>query len=280
MAYEFRDGQSIAPRALELLEDCLRIDGTDGAEYRAILATRLGFLRHVAPDWVDRIADLLLGPTAPEGLAQVTADLAIKWSQPNRWLLEHYRSLVRDAVARGVDNALNHLLIAMLWHVPGYAVDENLAFLRPSPSLLSKAGEMLGRLLRHGDPHDDHIACALEFWDAAIATKEPAGLVGFGWMTEVANLSDTNWAEHTLSTLAITSGRLDWSHKAAERAGALPPSPTTLAIMNHLVRGASDEWDRRGNIERAVALHNAGSALAGTPEYQRLRTTLLERNAL
>jgi hypothetical protein len=279
-AHEFRVSQSISPRALELLEECLSVGGTDGAEYRAILATRLGFLRRVAPDWVDRVADLLLGSAAPEGLAQVTADLAIKWSQPNRWLLEHYRPLVRDAVARGVDNALDHLLIAMLWHVPGYAVDENLAFLRLSPSLLSKAGEMLGRLLRHGDPDDDHIACALEFWDAAIATKNPAGLVGFGWMTEVAKLNDLSWAERTLSTLAITGGHLDWSHQAAERAGALPPSPTTLAIMNHLVRGASDEWDRRGNIERAVALLKAGSALAGTPEYRRLRTTLLERNAL
>lgn len=264
VAYQFRVHESISPRALELLEDCLRIDGTDGAEHRAILATRLGLLRYVAPEWVDRVADLLFGPEAPEGLAQVTADLAVKWSQPNRWLLERYRSLVRDAVVRGVENALDHLLIAMLWHVPGYAPEENLAFLQQYPSLLSKAGEILGRLLRHGDPGDEHIGTALEFWDAAIATKKREGLGGFGWMTEVKRLDDTKWAERTLRTLAVTRGRLDWSHKVAERAGTLPPSPTTLAIMNHLIRGASDEWDRRGNIERAVALLKAASALAGT----------------
>jgi hypothetical protein len=50
--------------------------------------------------------------------------------------------------------------------------------------------------------------------------------------------------------------------------------------MNSLVRGASDEWDRRGNIERAVDLLRASDSLAATPEYERLRTTLLERGAL
>jgi hypothetical protein len=280
MAYESRVGQGVRPRALELLEDCLRIDGPDGAEHRAILATRLGFLRYIAPEWVDRVAVLLLGSDAPEGLAQVTADLAIKWSRPNRWLLEHYRPLVRDAVVRGVGHALDHLLIAMLWHVPGYAIEENLAFLRHPPSLLSDAGEVLGRLLRPGGADEDHIASALAFWDAAIATKKREGLAGFGWMAEVDQLDDDIWAERVLSTLAVTGGRVDGSHRVAERVGGLPATPPTLAIMNHLVRGAADEWDRRGNIERAVALLEGGSALASTPEYERLRTTLLERNAL
>jgi len=279
MAYQSRAGQGVSPKALELLEDCLRIDGPDGAEHRAILATRLGFLRYIAPEWVDQVTELLLGSAAPEGLAQLTADLAIKWSRPNRWLLEHYRPLVRDAVGRDVDHALDHLLIAMLWGVPGYDVEDNVTFLRRPPSLLSKSGEALGRLLRHGEADDSHIACALVFWNAAIATKEQEGLEGFGWLAEVDKLDNDTWAERTLSTLAVTGGRIDWSHKVGERVAALPASATTLAVMNHLVRGASDEWDRRRNIERAVALLHAGSALASTPEYERLRTTLLERNA-
>jgi hypothetical protein len=57
-------------------------------------------------------------------------------------------------------------------------------------------------------------------------------------------------------------------------------STTTLAIMNSLVRGTSDEWDRRGNIERAVEVLRSADQLAETPEYERLRTTLLERGAL
>jgi hypothetical protein len=280
MAHEFRSTGSVWPSAFALLVDALRVEVSDGAEHRAIIATRLGFLRHVAAEWVDEVAGLLLGADAPEGLAQVTADLAIKWGRPNRWLFEHYRALVRNAVSRDVDHALEHLLIAMFWDVPGYSVEDNISFLRQSPSQLSTAGEMLGRLLRHGDADESHVACGLIFWDAAISTREPDALPGFGWLAEVENLADEPWANRTMATLAVTGGRIDWSHKVAERAASLAPSTTTLAIMNSLVRGASDEWDRRGNIERAVDLLRASGALAATPEYERLRTTLLERGAL
>src|SRR5918997_1068484 len=108
MAYEFRQGRTVRPASLELLEQCLRIAGSDGAEHRAIIATRLRLLRRIAPDWMDQVNNLLFGAEAPEGLAQVTADAAIRWSQPNRWLLEHQRPLVRDAVGRNVDQALDH----------------------------------------------------------------------------------------------------------------------------------------------------------------------------
>lgn len=280
MAYEFRSTGSSRPDAVALLEDALRLEGSDGAEHRAIIATRLGFLRHIASEWVDQVAGLLFGADAPEGLAQVTADLAIKWSRPNRWFLENYRHLVRNAVSRNVDQALEHILIAMLWGVPGYGVEDNISFLRQSPPLLSKAGEMLGRLLRHDDVNEDHIALGLTFWDAAISTKEPNALAGFGWFAEVEKLADEVWASRTVATLTVTGGRMDWSHKVAERAASFAPTTTTLAIMNYLVRGASEDWDRRRNIERAVDLLRASDDLAATPEYQRLRTTLLERGAL
>lgn len=279
MAYEVRAGAEVRPDALLLLEDCLRVEGQDGAEYRAIVATRLGFLRHIAPTWLDGIASLLFGQEAPAELAQTTADLAIKWSRPNRWLLERFRPLVRDAVAREIDHALEHLLAAMLWQVTGYGVNDNVTFLRQSPALLSNAGETLGRILSHGDADGGHIACAVTFWDAAIGTNDAAALAGFGWMAEIENLDADDWAEHTAKTLTITHGRIDWSHKVAERATELAPSTTTLDIMNHLVRGATDEWDRRGNIERAATLLRTADNLAGTPAHERLRTTLLERGA-
>lgn len=279
MAHEFRSTGTVRPSAFALLEDALRVEGSDGAEHRAIIATRLGFLRHVAAEWVDEGAGLLFGADAPEGLAQVTADLAIKWGRPNRWLFECYRSLVRNAVSRDVDHALEHLLIAMLWAVQGYSVEDNISFLQQSPPQLSKAGEMLGRLLRHGDADEAQVACGVTFWDAAISTKSGA-LLGFGWLAEVENLADETWASRTMATLAVTGGDIDWSHKVSERAASRAPSTTTLAIMNSLVRGASDEWDRRGNVERAVELLRASDALAATPEYERLRTTLLERGVL
>lgn len=280
MAQEFRLTGAVRPAAFELLEEALCLEGSDGAEHRAIIATRLGFLRHIAPQWVDDIADLMLGDAAPPGLAQVTADLAIKWGRPNRWLFERYRPLVRDAVSRRVDHALDHLMIAMLWDVPGYSVEENAAFLGQSPALLSDAGEVVGRLLRHEDADAEHIAGAVTFWDAAIATGDADAMAGFGWLAEAENLDGDVWASRTMATLALTGGRIDWAHKVAERAASLEASTTTLAIMNSLIRGSSDEWDRRGNIERAVGLIRSAGHLAGTAEYERLRTTLLERGAL
>jgi len=66
----------------------------------------------------------------------------------------------------------------MLWGVPGYSVDENAAFLRRLPELLSKAGESLGRLLRQGDAEDAHIA---------VATSLDAP---FNWIGAPSNVSD------------------------------------------------------------------------------------------
>ena len=280
MAHEFRSSEAVRPAAFELLEEALRLEGTDGAEHRAIIATRLGFLRHIAPQWADDVADLMFGDAAPPGLAQVTADLAVKWGRPNRWLFERYRPLLRDAVSRDVNNALNHLMIAMLWSVPGYSVEQNIAFLRQTPALLSSSGEALGRLLRHDDADEESIATAIRFWDAANATTDADALAGFGWLAEVEQLDDDMWASRTMATLAVTAGRLDWSQKVAERAASLEPSATTLTIMNSLIRGASDQWARRRSIERAVDLIRSADELDGTPEYGRLRTTLLERGAL
>jgi hypothetical protein len=280
MAHEFRSKGQVRPAAFGLLEEALHLGGRNGAEHRAIIATRLGFLRHISQSWVDDHDSLLFGSDAPDGLAQVTADLAVKWSRPHPWLLEHHRNLTYDAVSRGVRHALDHLLIAMLWAIPGYAVQDNVSFLRRTPVLLSAAGETLGRLLREPDAEDEHVGVSVSFWDAAIATRTPGGLEGFGWMAEVEKMDDNTWASRTLETLVATGGRIDWSHKVAERAASLTPSTTTLAIMNHLVRGASDDWDRRGNIEHAVALLAAADDLSATPEYQRLRTMLLERGVL
>ncbi len=280
MAQEFRLTGAARSAAFELLEEALGLEGSDGAEHRAIIATRLGFLRHIAPQWVDDVADLMLGDAAPPGLAQVTTDLAIKWGRPNRWLFERYRSLLRDSVSRSVDQALDHLMIAMLWAITGYSVEENVAFLRQTSALLSDAGKVLGRLLRHDDADAGHIATAVSFWDAAIATADADSLAGFGWLAEVDQLDPGVWASRTMATLAVTGGGIGWSQKVAARAASLDPSITTLAIMNSLIRGASDEWDRRENIERAVELIHSAGELAGTPDYERLRTTLLERGAL
>src|SRR5215218_4724131 len=107
---------------LGLLDEALGLNGWDGAEHRAIITPRLGFLLHVAPEWVESREAKLFGNEAPDGLGQTTVELALKWGRPNRWLLERHRRAVRRAVRRKSKNALDHALVAMLREVPGYSM--------------------------------------------------------------------------------------------------------------------------------------------------------------
>ncbi|NEE01201.1 hypothetical protein [Phytoactinopolyspora halotolerans] len=279
MGHEFRVEQTVRPEALDLLASVLALTGSDGALHRAILAPRIGFLRHIAPNWVDQHREQLFGEAAPAELGQLTVDLALKWGQPNNWLLEQFTERIKDAVRRGVEHALDQYLIAMLRGVPGYGVQVAADFLS-SINELSAAGENLGRLLRADDAPAPAVTVAIEFWSQVLAAKTAKDLVGFGWLSEVNMLDDAKWAELTLQTLMVSRGRIDWSHKVAERASNIPVTTTTLKILNQLVRGLTDEWDRRQAAEAAVDLLNKATELAETPECRRLRNTLLERGLI
>jgi len=279
MGHEYRTHGTVRPEAMNLLSAILRLEGTDGAEHRAIVAPRIGFLRHIASQWVDEHRDELFGTAAPNGLGQLTVDLALKWGRPNTWLLEHFPDPVKDAVRRGVDNALDHYLIAMLLQLPRYSVEEAVDLLR-SHSKLSEAGEALGRLLKAEDTNSKHAGLAARFWARALDGGTAETLAGFGWLSEIGALDDDTWTDLTLRTLTATRGRIDWAHKVAERATAQPLSKRMLAILNELVRGLDDDWDRRSVTELAAQAIGQATQLADTPEYKRLRTTLLERGAL
>src|SRR5215218_9151016 len=108
---------------LGLLDEALGLDGWGGAEHRAIIAPRLGFLLHVAPEWVESRDARLFGDEAPDDLGQKTVGLALKWGRPNRWLHERHDRAIFKAVRDGSTNALDQALVAMLWEVPGYSIE-------------------------------------------------------------------------------------------------------------------------------------------------------------
>ena len=279
MGHEYRTHGTVRPEAMRLLSAVLRLENRDGAEHRAILAPRLGFLRHIASDWVDEHRDELFGMTAPAGLGQLTIDLALRWGQPNSWLLETFPDAVKDAVRRDVDDALAHYLVAMLWQLPQYSVKKVVDFLR-SAAKLSAAGEALGHLLRSEDTSPEHARLAVQFWARALDGGTAETLAGFGWLSDTSAIDNDTWTDLTRRTLTATGGRIDGAHKIAERATAQPLSTGTLAILNQLVRGLADEWDQRSVTGLAVQALGQARHLAGTPEYKRLRTTLLERGML
>ena len=276
MGHEYRVHGTVRAEALDLLSAVLKLEERDGAEHRAILAPRIGFLHYIASEWVDQHRDELFGAAAPTGLGQLTVDLALKWGRPNRWLLEHFAEAVKDAVRRGVDNAIAHYLIAMLWQLPQYSVEGAVNFLR-SANMLSRAGETLGRLLGADDTRPEHVELGVQFWAQAVDGGTAETLAGFGWFSEIGALDDATWTDLTLRTLTTTRGHIDWAHKVAERAATQPPSTATLSILNELVRGLPDEWDRQSVAELAAQALRKAEHLANTPEYKRLRTTLLER---
>jgi len=277
MGHEYRDQGTVRPEALGLLAETLTLSGTDGAHHRAIIAPRLAFLRHVAPHWVEDHRGQLFGADAPDNLGQTTVDLALAWGRPSSWLLEHFREQVRDAVRRSAGNALDHFLVAMLWQAPGYSVEEAVTFLR-SLGRLSDAGQALGRLLGDGDASPEHVALAAQFWERSIRGGTVETLAGFGWYAEISALDDITWARLTRQTLTITRGRIDWARNVAGRAARPRPTSDTLEILNQLLRGLPDGWDQRSVLETAtLAIKKASRRQTETPEYQRLRTTLLER---
>lgn len=277
MSNEFKRSESVRPEAVGLIESSLRLDGLDGAEHRAILATQLGFLRHILPEWMETNTELLFGKEAPSELAQLMVDQAIKWGPPLVWLLENHRKMVRNSVVRKVDQALERYLTAMLWECSGYGIPEVASFLQ-SQDLVSDAGEALGRLLRHDNAELRHVELAVELWQKILAAKKKPSLRGFGWFSEVSRLENDLWAELTLKTLEASNSRIDCAQQVADRVTAATPTATGLAILNELVRGGLDnEWDRLSIAEQAALFLSSAQDLAGTPEYKRLQTALLER---
>ena len=282
VAYEYRSRGDVRPEAIALFENSLALVGADGAEHRAMLASRIGFLLHVLPEWTEENRDLLFGSQAPDGLGQLRVELAIKWSQPSEWLLENFPEAVREAVRGGDDRAMEHMVIAMLWGCPGYSVEETAAFLRVSSDLVSESGWALGRVLDGVNSDDDRsvVDVAVDFWNTVLATETGEAVEGFGHLARVVAIDTETWEELTLRTVRATGGRLDGLHEVTDRLAASPPTPTGLAILNELIRGGLDRWDCMFVADQAVPILSRADALQQTDDYQRLRTTLQERNLI
>src|SRR5260370_27990686 len=100
MGHEYRRDGTVRATALSLLAETLTVSGLDGDHYRAVIAPRIAFLRHVAPRWVQEHREQLFGDRAPGNLGQPPINLPLFPRVPDHPLLEHFRDPVRDAVRR------------------------------------------------------------------------------------------------------------------------------------------------------------------------------------
>lgn len=279
---EFRSSGTVRSELTDLLETSLRLTGHDGAEHRAIIAPRIGLIRHILPDWTEEHRQLLFGAEAPEDLGQITVDLALRWGQPDRWLLESHSEMIRNSVEREVDRALNVLLLAMFWGIMGYSVEDNITFLQrlSDHSSLPKVGGNISQLLGEDEVDPLHLEIAADFWKALLEKKLIDILKGFGWMADVEAMEFELWADLTLRTLKVVDGRMTHAHRVAEKVMSSPPTKPGLEIINWLVRGEIEEWDRLLIIDGIKKFLPSAEVLKETDEYKRLHTTLIERGVI
>ena len=273
VATEFRRSARVRAEALDLLDEALGLEGWDGAEHRAIIAPRLPFLLHVAPEWVESREAKLLGDEAPGNLGQQTVELALRWGRPNRWLLERHRRAVRRGVRAGAKGALDQVLVAMLWEVPGYSIVETIRALIPmGASVVSNAGERLARLLMR-DTGQEHVARGALFWERVLADRSLPGEAfrGFGWWAEVEGLDQDRWEQLTLTACERAEGSLAWCVELAERCVREPITATGLGVLTMLLRGQHDPWDRSRVAEVSL---KALMASSNEPSFAEARNRL------
>ena len=102
VAAERRASRPVRPDFERLLDFALRLGERNGEEYRAIVAPRIGWLRHVLPEWSAGNVEVLFGNEASANLGQLTMDLALEGGQPNQWILETCPEMIQNAVIRQV----------------------------------------------------------------------------------------------------------------------------------------------------------------------------------
>ena len=283
---EYLETGEIHPSSVRVIEASLRLAGDDGAEHRAVIAVWFGILRHALGDWTESNRDLLFGNDAPLGLGQSMFDETIEHNQPNDWLLENFPEMLHDAVQRGVARAIDHLMVAMLWELAQYSVQDVVNFVSRAPALMSEAGHRLARVMTHSPVEQRYAEIAVDFWDAALDAVPAFGaaagdaLQGFGWFSEVEPIDTRVWSQITLKTLTATGGRIDWAPRVAQRVAASAPSPTGLSVLDQLVRCSPSDWERRKVAEHARPVLASAQHLENTVEYRRLRTALVERGLL
>ena len=278
--YENKRCGVVPDEALTILTECLGLEGRDGEEHRAILASRIPFLQAVCPQWFEENLDLLLGSKAPPGLAQTTIDLWLRWGRANEWMLEHFRCHILDAVRRKSERAIQGFLLGLFWDIPGY---DPASCVRDLASLgseyISASGKTAARMIRSEDTDPEHVRRGIALWEQALRMKAgQKALRGFGWWVEVPTLDPDEWERLTLETCQKAQGNLDWASAVAEQASSRPTSIRALQILTLLVRGSSGDPSGYFVIDHALkALEASSKDLSLADERDQLRSALLER---
>lgn len=272
-------GESVDQRLLDLIEGCLQLPRPAGELARAIIATRLPWLRFIAPQWFAANEELLLGEEAPEGLGDLTFATYLEWGRPTTELLADQRARIAAALnGAAAEFALRHLIHGLFWELQDYAPADVCALLKDKPDLFSEAARSLALALTEGDEDSPGPppGPALVLWREALEADLPAAAYsGWGFFARAANIKDQDWLELTLRTAAMRSVNLSEPDEIAERAEAMPVDARVLKLVGLLLGADPRAWE----LERigAVGLRFLRSGLGSTSIREELRERLLER---
>lgn len=273
--WEYRHTTSIRPQFAEILDNVVRISGSVGMEFRAILAARRVFLETVARDWLDRNTTILFRDNE---LGHETFDLTLKYARPaTPWFYSNLRDDLYAAARRNTKYAIGCLLVGMLRHEPGYEPDAIIKALRGNTAALATAAGEITFIVRNSSTDTPEQAAAVEFWRTLLDANRdivPAkALRSAGRWALVAGLADTTWSELTIRTLERTDGIIDFALEVAERCQttSLPASTKTLLLL----LGKGEPWEQDHIARTATeALRNVNT---DTDEnFHPLRTRLIE----
>lgn len=271
-----RDG-SVDPRLLELFEEVLALEGEDAELGRAIIATRLPWIRLVAPEWFADNEDQLIGNRAPDGLGELTFVTYLEWGRPETTLLTEQRERVIDSLKGSkAEFALRHLLHGLAWGVEGFSPADVAGILAGYPELFSEAARTLGIELRELDGPSPELDRVIDLWREALARELPAeAYSGWGWFAINDHLEAPTWLDLTLQTAARDGVNLAEPEEIAERAERLLPDPRVLHLVSLLLDADPKAWE----LEQigAVGLRLLGSGIGNQEVRNELRERLLER---
>lgn len=120
----------------------------------------------------------------------------------------------------------------------------------------------------------DHVVALAEAWESGAKKWNAA--------TRLRYANDLKFKATLIAVTAHSNrskgrGRIDWSQSVTERAMAGAVTTMILNILDSMIRGPEHEWDRRAIGESAALVLSRTTELSDSPEYRRLRNSLLER---
>ena len=279
--WQRRADVGISVGARDLLDYSMRLDGSVGVLFRAIIVYNLNVLERTFPGWLSENASRLFGDDAPENLSDKTLELALSWARGPALsqVLGAYPERVASAAKAGDRKAFGNYIGATIFNVSGFSAEGAFAVVRERRGVARVVGSTLREFLR-SDTGEPPVDAVLEFWKRGISNAPIELVREFGWLADAHTIGDEKWMELMLRTLDKTKGRVaDPTEKmVAVRVAGLKPSREALHLMDSLIRAGS-RLDEVLVFPEARKLLGKSCDLAGTEEYRRLKAVLTERGA-